>query len=116
MRKPTSLLVAATATGVLMTAVAAPANAEIKSTCNGKVCFAADVYYQAGDDNVLVSTGTVSFTDGIARYPVIFIKNHRWAGSKAVTEYKANINTKYPKGTLVCGDQRNGTNAACITL
>ncbi|MEV6906743.1 hypothetical protein [Amycolatopsis sp. NPDC051071] len=99
-----------------MVAAAPAANAQIKSTCNGTVCFAADVYYQAGDNNVLVSTGTVSFTDGIKRYPNIFVARDHWSGTTRVLSWKKSINKKYPKGTLACGDQVSGTAAACVTL
>jgi hypothetical protein len=116
--KIASALTATVAAGGLLTAVATPAEAAVKSTCNGRVCLAADIFLDH-DKIFLVNDATVSVTDGIARRLVVFIKNDRWPKGNHVElrkRYKVDVNKRYPKGTLVCGDQVNGTAAACVTI
>jgi len=88
--------VAAVVGSVFLTA--GTAQAEIRGTCQGPVCLAANI---AGNT---VNDATVSTTDGARADLHIYIGNNVDSWQKNSTHFRLDVNRAYDLGTLVCGE------------
>jgi hypothetical protein len=124
MKKRVFSLLAVTATaGAVLSLVATPAYADVKSICtpDGDVCTAADVYNTGGSVPWNVRDVTVSVRDHQLASLHIFIARDIDTWRHRVTVYRIDVDRNYKSGTLVCGEAwRNNRSVfvgrACITL
>lgn len=96
-KRAVSGLVAVAAAGTLAVLVAAPAQAEVRGTCDRVVCIAADIVGNT------VKDATVSTTDGGSANLHIFIgREVDERGNGKV--FRIAVNKAFDSGTLVCGE------------
>ncbi|MFJ6673613.1 hypothetical protein ACIQMJ_21095 [Actinosynnema sp. NPDC091369] len=84
--------------GTLGVIGSAPAQAYVKSACDGAICLAADIVGNT------VKNATASTNDGAPAHLNIYVAGDSWWSPGNVREFRQEINRAYDFGTWVCAD------------
>ncbi|MFJ6673614.1 hypothetical protein ACIQMJ_21100 [Actinosynnema sp. NPDC091369] len=88
--------------GTLSVIGSAPAQASIRSACDGAICIAADIV------GYTVKNATASTNDGAPAHLNIYVAGDSWWSPGDVREFRQEINRAYNNGTWVCADGWSG--------